>query len=187
MDESGLWAMLWGDAGRYHELHVGMARCWVPTVQRRAFERLLSADDCRVSYVPRADQSDLSWDASHVLWVRLERPACAQRLAHFRVPPTLVIREGASNRRTVLWALSKPLEGHWLVTATERLAYHLQGRRSGARPSAMFPSPFTRLTVGRARPTRCYVEYESGSCATARQIVGGLSDAPDPHAWRAAA
>jgi hypothetical protein len=187
MDASGLWAILWGDAGQFHEVRIGMARCWVPTHQRRAFTRLLNADDCFVSCVPRAHKDDLSWAASHVLWARLEKPACADRLARFRVPPTLVIREFGSNRRTVLWALSRPLEGRWVVTATERLAHHLQGRRTNARPSALIPSPFTRLTLGRQRPCRCFIEYESDSYATPREIVGHLPDAPDLKDWRAAA
>ena len=185
MDAGELWAILWGQAGQYHEVRAGVARCWIPCENRRAFERLLTADDCFVSCVPRADQSDLSWADSHILWARLEQPACVQRLERFRVPPTLVIREFGSNRRTVLWALSRPLSGPYLVRATERLSHHLQGRRSHARPSALFPSPWTRLTMGRKRPCRTFIEYESDTYATPREIVGHLPDAPDLKDWRA--
>lgn len=187
MTERNLWALLWGAGGQFHEVRVGMATCWVPCAQPRAFERLLHGDDASVSCVPRAHKDDLSWASAHVLWARLDRPACAERLSRLRVPPTLVIREAGSNRRTVLWGLSRPLDGEWLVRATERLSHALEGRRSAARPSALFPSPFTRLTMGRQRPCRCYVEYESDSYASARQIVGSLRDAPDLKDWRAAA
>jgi hypothetical protein len=187
MEPRNLWAILWGGAGQFHEVRVGVAQCWIPTHQRHALERLLSADDCSISCVPRSHKDDLSWADSHILWVRLERKECADRLARFRVPPTLVIREFGSQRRTALWALSRPLSGPYLVRATERLAYHLQGRRTNARPSALFPSPWTRLTMGRSRPCRTFVEYESDSYATPRQIVGHLADAPDLKNWRAAA
>jgi hypothetical protein len=183
----GLWALLWGEAGQFHEVHVGGACCWIPCEQRRAFTRLLSADDVRVSCVPRTHRDDLCWARTRVLWARLESPECAPRLAQLRVPPTLVVREGLSNRRTALWALSAPLEGRWIIRATERLAHALKGRRGAAAPSSLIVSPFTRITLGRARPSRCYVEYESETFTSAREIVGGLRDAPEPYDWRAAA
>lgn len=141
-------------------------------------------DNVRVSYVPRTMHDELALGSSWVLWARLETPDAAKRLARFRVGPTLVIREGASSRRTALWALSEPLSGEWITKATERLSNTLKGRRGAADPSATFPSPFGQITLDRARPSRCYVEYESETRATARQIVGGLVDAPAPHDWR---
>jgi hypothetical protein len=182
-----LWAVLWGAPGQLHEVRVGPARCWVPVEQRRAFVRLLGEDDVFVSPVPRAHPDDLSWAQTHVLWARLETPECAALLGRMRVGPTLVIREGQSSRRTALWALSAPLEGPWIIRATERLAHVLKGRRATASPTSVIPSPFTRITVGRARPSSCFIEYESETFATAREIVGGLRDAPERHDWRQAA
>lgn len=184
MDGDGLWAMLWGAPGQFHEMRIGDAVCWVPVTQRRAFTRLIDVDDAFISPVPRAHPDDLSWAETRVLWARLETPACAAKLASLRVGPTLVIREAGSSRRTALWALSGALEGDWIIRANERLAYALKGRRRDASPTSVIPSPFTRITRGRVRPSRCFIEYESENCATAREIVGGLRDAPERHDWR---
>jgi hypothetical protein len=182
-----VWAMLWGDGGQYHEVKVAGATCWVPCEQPRTLARLLRSDDVHVGLVPRTAKDQYALAPAWVLWARLETPDCAQRLARFRPAPTLVAREGASSRRIALWALCEPLEGMWVTRATERLASHLKGRRGAADASALLPSPFTRLTAGRARPSRVYVEYVSETYTTARQIVGRLSDAPATDGWRAAA
>jgi hypothetical protein len=70
------------------------------------------------------------------------------------------------------------------MRATERLAYACKGRRKAADASALIPSPFTRITAGRSRPSKLYVEFSSDTYATARQIVGNLRDAPATDGWR---
>lgn len=186
MSPDNLWALLWGDRGQFHELHIARTTCWVPCAQRRPFTRLLAIDDVTVSLVPRTERDALSLGAASVLWARLESPACADSLARLPIGPTLVVREGGSSRRTALWALSRPLCGDWITQANERLSHALQGRRGAADASALFPSPFSRVTT-KARPVKVYAEYESGSYATARQIVGRLRDAPATDGWRAVA
>lgn len=185
MSPQEFWAMLWGPG--YHELRVGHAQVWIPCHRRRAFTRVLASDDCHVSAVPREDKDALSYGRAHVLWVRLERPDCAERLARVPVSPTLVIREGRSSRRTAFWALSRPISGDWIERANARLASHCQGRRRTGEPTQLVVSPFTRVTVGRSTPVRVRVEYESDTYATARQVVGRLRDAPDLNAWKEAA
>jgi hypothetical protein len=187
MDPSSFWAMLWGDAAQYHQLQIEHDTVWLPCSNRRAFTRLIVAGDCMVSVVPRTTRHPLDLGQAWVLWTRLERPGCAEKLSRLAVAPTLVLREGRSSRRTALWALSAPLWGEWITRATERLSYALGGRRGAADASALIPSPFTRQTFGRRTPARVYQEFESDSRATAREIVGGLRDAPDPDAWREAA
>lgn len=186
MSPDNLWALLWGDSGQFHELHVAHATCWVPCQDRRRFARLLGDDDVTVSLVPRTDRDALALGSAHVLWARLESPACATGLAQLPVSPSLVVREGGSSRRWALWALSRPLSGDWITQANERISFALKGRRGAADASACFPSPFTRLTH-KARPVKLYAEYESGSYATARQIVGRLRDAPATDGWKVAA
>lgn len=179
MDRGALWALLWGDSGQFHELRVGAATCWVPCSRRRPFDRLIGQPDASVSLVPRTDRHPLALAAAHVLWVRLERPACAQALARLPIGPTLVAREGRSSRRWALWGLSRPLRGDWIVQANERLACALKGRRGAADASALMPSPFS--------PGSTYIEYESDNLYPAREIVGRLRDAPPADGWRAAA
>ena len=182
-----LWAALWGDRGQFHELRVAGATCWMPCEQRRAFVRLLRSDDVTVSAVPRTARDPFCLAPAWVLWARLEAPECALRLSRLPVGPTLVAREGASSRRLALWALSEPLEGSWVTKATERLSHAVKGRRGAADASALVLSPFTRLTAGKARPSKVWIEYESEVCTTARQIVGRLPDAPATDGWRHAA
>lgn len=182
-----LWAILWGDRGQYHEVRVAGATCWIPCVQQRALARILRADDCMVSVVPRTERDPYALAPAWVLWARLEAPECAARLARLAAGPTLVLREGASSRRVALWALSKPLQGDWITRATERLAHHLKGRRRAADASALIPSPFTRITVGRSKPSKVYVEYSADQIWTAREVVGNLRDAPATDGWRQSA
>jgi len=183
----GLWAMLWGDAGQYHEVRVGAATCWIPCDKPRALTRLLGMDDVTVSAVPRTAKDPFALAKAWVLWARLESPDSARRLSRLPTGPSLVAREGGSSRRTALWALSEPLQGDWITRATERLAHALKGRRGAADASALIVSPFTRITAGRSKPSKVYVEYESDVRTTARQIVGGLPDAPPKDGWRQAA
>lgn len=187
MTPLALWAMLCGDAGELHEVHVGHATCWIPCERPRPFGRLLAADDVQISAVPRYRPDSWALGRAHVLWTRLESPACATLLARLPVSPTLVIREGGSSRRTALWALSRPLEGQWITQANERLSCACKGRRGTADASALLPSPWSPITLGRSRPSKAYVEYESDSYMTAAQIVGRLKDAPATDGWRAAA
>jgi hypothetical protein len=187
MSPDDLWACLWGAGGQFHELRIAGATCWIPCPDRAALTRLLHADDAYVSLVPRTAKDAFALAPAWVLWARLEAPACALHLQRLRTGPTLVAREGASSRRLALWALSEPLTGTWITRANERLAYALKGRRGTADASALLPSPFTRLTTGRRSPNPLVLEYASDRICTARQIVGGLPDAPAADGWRAAA
>jgi len=184
-------AMLWGVEGPqapgFHELQVryseGTARIWMPCDRWRPLARMLKADDCYVSAVPRVDRNALGYDKAHILWVRLDRPDCADRLARLPVGPTLVVREGRSSRRYALWALSRPLSGDWIGQANARLSHACKGRRSAGNAPALILSPFTRITTGK-RDVNVYVEYESQTYATPREVVGFLPDAPATDGWR---
>jgi hypothetical protein len=95
-------------------------------------------------------------------WIPCERPRPLVRLL--------------TARRDV--QVSRPLSDAWVTQGNERLAHACQGRRSTADASALIASPFT----GSA-----YIEYTADRISSARQIVGGLRDAPDKDAWRQAA
>lgn len=188
MSPADFWSMLWGPG--FHEIECryseGAARIWMPCERRRPFARILSADDCFVSAVPRTERNSFAIGPAHILWARLDRPDCADRLARLPVGPTLVVREGRSSRRYALWALSRPVSGDWIDRANARLSHACKGRRGAGTATQLILSPFTRLTNAH-RAVRVYVEYESETYATAREIVGRLSDAPDRDAWKQAA
>lgn len=188
MSPSDFWAMLWGPG--FHEIRCnyseGAARIWMPCDRRRPFERILRADDCYVSAVPRTSEDSFAIDRTWVLWARLDRPECAERLARLPVGPSAVLREGRSSRRYALWALSRPVSGPWIDRGNARLSHACRGRRGAGEATQLILSPFTRLTNA-TRPVQVYVEYESDTYATAREIVGRLSDAPATDGWKAAA
>jgi len=188
MSPSDFWAMLWGPG--FHEITCryseGPARIWMPCSRKHPFERIVRADDCYVSAVPRRSEDSLAYGAAHVLWVRLDRPEAGERLSKVPLAPTAVLREGRSSRRYALWALSQPLWGDWIDRANARLSHFCKGRRGAGTASQLVLSPFTRLTTA-TRTVPVYVEYESDTYATARQIVGRLPDAPATDGWKAAA
>lgn len=188
MSPADFWALLWGPG--LHEIQCsyseGTARIWMPCDRRRPFARILRADDCYVSAVPRESRDSFSIGDAHVLWARLDRPEAGERLGKVPLAPTLVLREGRSSRRYALWALSRPLSGEWIDRANARLSHACRGRRGAGEATQLVLSPFTRITTA-ARPVPIEIEYESDTYATARQIVGRLPDAPATDGWRQAA
>ena len=176
------WALLWGDEASWHEVSLlddgRRVTCWIPCHHRERLTRLLDAEDCKVSAVPRRRKDDLSYGPAHMLWAYLSKPESCARLQRFDPAPTLVWREGRSSRRWVAWSLSRPISGAWIQKATERLAHALGGLRRAASPSTLIASPFSG---------KWWAEHWKPETYTARQIVGHLRDAPDPHAWKKAA
>lgn len=173
--------MLWQDRC-LHELHVEhhgrVTRIWIPCEHDRAFARMLDADGCQISLVPRTEEREWSTGQAPVLWVQLQTGKATQALERFRPAPTIVWRSGLSQRRWALWALRRPLRGEWIVRGTERLSYALHGLRRAAQPETLVPSPYS---------PRHWIEYEQPEIFDARQVVGHLRDAPAADAWRHAA
>jgi hypothetical protein len=188
MSPADFWSLLWGPG--IHEITCRYAdrtaRIWMPCDRRRPFTRIVCADDCYVSAVPRTSEDSFAVGLGWMLWARLERPECGDRLARLPIGPTVVVREGRSSRRYAFWSLSRPLSDEWINRANARLAHACKGRRGAADASQLVLSPFTRLTSA-ARPVSVYVEYESGNISHARDVVGRLPDAPATDGWRQAA
>lgn len=178
-----IWMLLGGDEHHRHEVHLRHEGrpvvCWIPCHQRDRLLRLLDSEDCWVSAIPRRRRYDpLTWGPAHHLWVSLSKPDSCSRLERFSPAPTFVWRDARSSRRWASWALQAPLSPAFVQRATERLAHHLGGLRRAALPEALIASPFT---------SRWSMEFHCPETYPARQIVGHLRDAPDPHAWKAAA
>jgi len=176
------WALLWGDEHSRHEVHLRQdgerVVCWIPCHHQGRLTRLLDSDECFVSAVPRRRPDTLSWGPAHMLWSSLSKPEHCQRLERFQPAPTLVWRDRRSSRRWAAWSLSRPLSPQFVQQATERLAHHLGGLRRAASPEALIASPFSGHWA---------VEFHTPETYTAREVVGQLRDAPDPHQWKAMA
>lgn len=177
--------MLWQD-GCLHELHVRHderpVRIWIPCESYRAFARMLDAENCCFSIVPRTERQPWATGRSPALWVVLQSGTAVKALERFRPAPTLVVRAGRTQQRWALWALSQPLWGAWIERATERLAYALHGLRRAASSDTLLPAPWAKVD-GR----QMWIEYEQPEIFDARQVVGHLKDAPPTDGWRRAA
>jgi hypothetical protein len=177
------WALLWGDDSRRHEVHLRHdgqpVVCWIPCHHRGRLVRLLDAEDCYVSAIPRNLKGDhLTYGNAHLIWAALTKPDSGRRLERFRPGPTLVWRQARSSHRFAAWSLSVPLSPRFIEQATGRISNHLGGTRHAGLPEALLPSPYSGKWT---------IEFSQPETYTPRQVVGDLRDAPDRHAWRRAA
>lgn len=114
------------------------------------------------------------------LWAVVEGKEQAAQLARFRPAPGLVLREGASSRRTALW----PLRDSWrwadVLKANKRIAYRLRSVQKWSDPDVMvIPAPGSCLRVGRSRPAPVVVEALTLEQYGLLDVVGRLKDPPE--------
>jgi hypothetical protein len=122
---------------------------------------------------------------SSVLWARVEGKKEAQALARFRPVPTLVLREGSTQRYVALWELDRELNYDWLLRANRRIAHKLFAPKKWTDAEFVFAAPGSCLRSGRSRPVPVRVEsFEPAGIYRPRDVVGKLKEAPDPDAWR---
>lgn len=155
---------------------------WVRMVQRMSEDR-----DVVLAAASRRRRGHGSCARAGVLWARVESKREAANLERFRPRPTLLLREGSSCRMVALWSLRRPLGYEWVLRANKRIAHRLFAAKKWADLEFVFPCPGSCLRAGRARPVPVRVVRFEPVIFEARQVVGGLRDAPDPGAWREAA
>lgn len=177
--------VLWQD-DCLHELHVRddgrPVQIWIPCSSYRAFARMLGAEDCYFSAIPRTDRQTWATGRAPALWAVLQTGTATAALQRFRPAPTFVARAGRTQQRIAFWALSAPLWGSYIEQATERLAYALHALRRAAKLETLLPSPYAKID-GRQH----YIEFFEPEIYSARQVVGHLRDAPPADGWRRAA
>lgn len=184
-----LWQVLASSTG-FHELRVDGQRMYRPVEHRWTFERAIPAWargdlTVEISACPRrAAEHDpmLGTLPASVVWARLESGKAADLLSRFSPAPTLVLREGKTVKRTVFWALGRPLAYDWAIRANKRVAHALDCPKKHAEPSFMFTPPGCKVDGKLVWPE--YVDPES-TLFTADQVVGRLREAPTPRDWRA--
>lgn len=118
-------------------------------------------------------------------WVMVTGTDQNQRLSRFRPLPTIVLREGASSRRTAIWWLSQGMTYDWCLKGNLRIAHFLRAvKKTGNPDHALFPVPGTAIRAEGARPVPVMVERLSIDAHTPKQVVGRLKDPPAPKDWR---
>jgi hypothetical protein len=114
-----------------------------------------------------------------VLWARVEGKDQVARAQRFRPLPTMVIREGASSRRLLLWALDEWRDYFDVEKANKRIAYRLRSKQCDGLPERLrVPAPGTCLRVGRTRPVPVVVARLEPVRFSINAVAGRLKDPP---------
>lgn len=191
-----LCAVAWAPGARYVDLERSnlpdrssrVAHSWFDARGREG-RRLIAATVRRLDErfspeitmcLPRKTRGWGTVTESTVLWARVEGSVQVARAHAFRPSPTIVLRDGASSRRLLLWALERPLGWSDTVRAGKRLAYALHAVQKHSDPEELrIPVPGTCLRLGRKRPAAVRVGRLSYDMFTPRELVGQLKDPPD--------
>jgi hypothetical protein len=122
---------------------------------------------------------------SSILWCRIEGSDQEARARRFKPFPSMVLREGASTRRLLIWALTERLDWTTCVDLNRRLAYHLRAVQKHGDPDTLeIPAPGTCLTVGRSRPVPIVVDRLVPEFYVANRVAGRLRKPPPADAWQ---
>lgn len=115
-----------------------------------------------------------------VLWCRIEGEAQLARARAFRPLPSIVLQEGASSRRWLIWALDGFAGYDELADANRRIAYALRATQKHGQPdSFLVPAPGTCLRLGRSRPVPVVCARLTTASYSVRQVAGRLRQPPD--------
>lgn len=118
-----------------------------------------------------------------MLWARVSGNEQLQRAQRFRPRPTLVIQEGTSTARWLIWWLERPMSYFDVIAANRKLAYGLHAvQKSGDPDAAWIPAPGSML---RGKPVR--VTRLTTASFELPAVVAHLKEPPDRFAWLDAA
>jgi hypothetical protein len=92
----------------------------------------------------------------------------------------MILQEGTSTRRWLLWALEEPVSWFEAVKLNKRLAYKFGGVQKWSDPDLLWlPAPGTCLRAGRARPLPIRVSRVTTATFVRGDVAGGLKDPPE--------
>lgn len=120
-----------------------------------------------------------------VVWAWVDSADALEQAFAFRQRPSLVLQMGSSNRRLLMWALSRRARCEAIVDANRRIAYHFGAVQKLGLPEALrIPLPGTFLRAGRTRPVPVLVKRMELDDYPLETIVGRLKDPPATDGWR---
>lgn len=170
------------------EFHCRQDGEWVTIWNRpdngRRFKRCMEQEDARVGLVPRNSMAGDPSAWAGCLWARLETKAHADQLSRFRRGPSLVVREGRSQKRWALWALKEPLRLDLVARGNRAIAYTLGTvQKYGAEPETAFmPCPGSMMVLGKKTPMPVAVEYMAlDRRYLPRDFAGVVRKPPEPN------
>lgn len=120
-------------------------------------------------------------DVVSMLWARIEgNKQLAYAKAH-RPLPSMILREGTSTRRWLLWCLEEKVQWARAAQLNRRLAYRFRAVQRHADPDTLWlPAPGTCARDGRARPVAIRVPRFTLDTYFAGEVAGHLQDPPEP-------
>lgn len=199
MSPHDLWVALSVEPGTWHRFTFRAGRqfrdredvdewnsTYVPALRSDLFDLYAGCargefEDVSVSLVPRRMMREEYMGSAGVMWARLETQKQLARLRQFRPVPSLVLREGDSQRRWALWLVEPKLNVVQLERGNKRLAHRLDSRKKHGRADNLMPVPGSILRWGRERrPALVRIEHWSGDVYTPGDVAGRLADAPAP-------
>lgn len=123
-----------------------------------------------------------------VLWCRITGDDQLKRARRLRPLPSLVVQEGSSSRRWLIWALEEFVRYSALEAANRRLAYALRATQKHGDPDAfLVPAPGTCLRRDRSRPVPVICGRLTTDSYSLGAVVGRLKEPPAKDAWMGAA
>lgn len=185
---------LLGWAGGWMPIRVGDHITWhqqqVPQVGRlslpwrvRSWDEALSTDI--ELGLPRRDRTALGAVHSTILWARVEGREQLQRAYQFKPYPTMVLQEGSSTRRLLIWGLEERVHVLDAQQLNKRIAYRLRAVQKHGDPDRLWvAAPGTCLRHGRSRPTPVVVSRLTTDTYTAAAVAGRLKDPPESTWWQ---
>jgi hypothetical protein len=122
-----------------------------------------------------------------VLWARVEGAEQLGWAKRFRPLPSMILQEGSSSRRWLLWFLEQPVDYVTALKLNRRLAYKFSAVQKWADPDVLWlPAPGTCLRADRARPVPVRVSRMTLDTYWPNDVAGALRDPPEP-VWMDAA
>lgn len=162
----------------------GDKRTWHRCGNGRGLERIVRMWDERWSEemllrLPEPDTKGRGPFGATVLWARVEGKDQLARARRFRPLPTIVLREGSSSRRLLMWALDEWGDYFDVEKANKRIAYRLHAKQCDGLPERLrVPAPGTCLRIGRTRPVPVVVARLEPVRFSINAVAGRLKDPP---------
>lgn len=119
-----------------------------------------------------------------IVWARIAGASQYDRALKFKPLPTMVLQEGRSTRRLLIWALDTFLSYDLIFDANRRIAYRLEAVQKHGDPDSLRIALPGTLVDGKRRVTVARLTTDTHSLAT---VVGRLRPPPDNTGWRKAA
>jgi hypothetical protein len=143
-------------------------------------------DDEVLLGLPVSRKGDSGPGRTSLLWARIEGEKQLAWAKRHRPLPSMILQEGSSTRRWLLWMLERPVTYFEAVKLNRRLAYRFRGVQARGEPDGLWlPAPGTCLRDGRARPVPVRVSRMTLDTWWPEDVAGALRDPPEQQ-WGAA-